>query len=51
MEIPPGRSETSIDCRTKSGLAVPVVWGRALLGMARGALDAEPIKVVAAPRN
>jgi hypothetical protein len=39
----------SIDCRTKSGLIVPVVWGRALVGMARGALDAEPIKVVAAP--
>jgi hypothetical protein len=41
----------SIDCRTKSGLTVPVVRGRALIGMARGALDAEPIKVVAAPRN
>jgi hypothetical protein len=41
----------SIDCRTKSGLNVPVVWGRALLGMARGALDAEPIKVVTTPRN
>jgi hypothetical protein len=41
----------SIDCRTKSGLNVPVVWDRALLGMARGALDAEPIKVVTAPRN
>jgi hypothetical protein len=41
----------SIDCRTKSGLTVPVVWGRALIGVARGALDAEPIKVVTAPRN
>ena len=41
----------SIDCRTKSGLNVPVVWGRALLGMARGALDAEPIKVVTTPRH
>ena len=41
----------SIDCRTKSGLSVPVVWGRALVGMARGALDAEPIKVVTAPRH
>ena len=41
----------SIDCRSKSGLIVPVVWGRVLIGMARGALDAEPIKVVAAPRN
>jgi hypothetical protein len=41
----------SIDCRTKSGLIVPVVWGRALVGMARGALDAEPIKAVAAPRT
>jgi hypothetical protein len=29
----------SIDCRTTTGLTVPVVWGRALLGMARGALD------------
>jgi hypothetical protein len=41
----------SIDCRTKSGLIVPMVWGRALVGMARGALDAEPIKVVAAGRR
>jgi len=41
----------SIDCRTKSGLIVPVVWGRALIGMARGALEAEPIKAVTAPRN
>jgi hypothetical protein len=41
----------SIDCRTKSGLIVPVVWGRALVGMAYGALDAEPIKVVAAGRG
>jgi len=39
----------SIDCRTKSGLIVPVVWGRALVGMARGALDAEPICVITAP--
>jgi hypothetical protein len=41
----------SIDCRTKSGLVVPVVWGRALIGMARGALDADPIKVVSAPAD
>ena|ERR1035437_4631169 len=41
----------SIDCRTKSGLIVPVVWGRALVGMARGALDAEPITVVRVPTN
>lgn len=39
----------SIDCRTRSGLTVPVVWGGALMGMARGALDEEPIKVVSAP--
>jgi hypothetical protein len=36
----------SIDCRTTSGLTVPVVLGRALVGMARGALDAEPITVI-----
>ena len=41
----------SIDCRTKAGLIVPVVWGRALVGMARGALDAEPITVVRVPAN
>jgi hypothetical protein len=39
----------SIDCRTKDGLIVPVVWGRALVGMARGALDAEPITIVRTP--
>jgi hypothetical protein len=41
----------SIDCRTKTGLIVPVVWGRALVGMARGALDAEPITVVRVPTS
>lgn len=41
----------SIDCRTTSGLVAPVVWGRALVGMARGALDAEPITVVGAPAD
>ena len=41
----------SIDCRTTSGLTVPVVWGRALVGMARGALDAEPITVIGVPAN
>ena len=41
----------SIDCRTMSGLTVPVVWGQALVGMARGALDAEPITVVRAPAD
>jgi hypothetical protein len=41
----------SIDCRTTSGLVEPVVWGRALLGMARGALDADPITVVGAPAD
>ncbi len=39
----------AIDCRTATGRVAPVVWGRALLGMARGALDAEPITVVEAP--
>ena len=38
----------AIDCRTTSGRTVPVVWGRALLGMAQGALDAEPITTVTA---
>ena len=41
----------SIDCRTTSGLTVPVVWGRALVGMARGALDAEPITVIGVPAD
>ncbi len=38
----------ALDCRTETGRAAPVVWGRALLGMARGAIDAEPITVVEA---
>lgn len=38
----------AIDCRTPSGRTVPVVWGRALLGMAKGALDAEPITTIRA---
>jgi hypothetical protein len=41
----------SIDCRTTTGLTAPVVWGRALVGMARGALDAQPITVVEAPAD
>jgi hypothetical protein len=41
----------SIDCRTTSGLIVPVVWGRALVGMARGALDADPITVIGVPAD
>ena len=41
----------AIDCRTASGRSVPVVWGRALLGMARGAIDAEPIRVIEAPAD
>ena len=41
----------AIDCRTPTGRVVPVVWGRALLGMARGALDAEPITSVSAPAD
>ena len=36
----------AIDCRTPAGRTVPVVWGRALLGMAQGALDAEPITTI-----
>jgi len=39
----------SIDCRTASGLVVPVVRGQALVGVARGALDAEPIRIIRAP--
>jgi hypothetical protein len=39
----------AIDCRATSGLTAPVVWGRALLGMARGALDSEPIRVIEGP--
>jgi hypothetical protein len=36
----------AIDCRTTSGRSAPVVWGRGILGMAQGALDAEPIRVL-----
>lgn len=36
----------AIDCRTTTGRVVPVVWGRALMGMARGALDADPITTI-----
>jgi len=39
----------AIDCRTPSGRAAPVVWGRPLVGMAHGALEAEPIRRVEAP--
>jgi hypothetical protein len=41
----------AIDCRTTSGLTAPVVWGRALLGMARGALDSEPIRSIGVPAD
>ncbi len=39
----------TIDCRTATGRIAPVVWGRPLVGMARGALEDEPIRVVEAP--
>ena len=38
-----------IDCRTKSGKFAPVVFGRAVIGMAHGALEAEPVRVITAP--
>jgi len=39
----------AIDCRTGSGRVAPVVWGRPVAGMARGALEAEPIRIIEAP--
>jgi hypothetical protein len=38
-----------IECRTPSGRVVPVVSGPPILGMARGALDAEPITAISGP--
>jgi hypothetical protein len=38
-----------IDCRTTTGKFAPVVFGRGVIGMAHGALDAEPIWVITAP--
>lgn len=40
-----------IDCRTMSGKFAPVVFGRGVIGMAHGALDAEPVWVMTAPRD
>jgi hypothetical protein len=47
--LPVHPDSLAIDCRTPTGLIEPVVWGRALLGMARGALDAEPITALSGP--
>ncbi|MGH2408204.1 MAG: hypothetical protein ACRDF7_09025 [Candidatus Limnocylindrales bacterium] len=41
----------AIDCRTSSGRSAPVVWGRPVRGMARGALEAEPVRVIEAPAD
>jgi hypothetical protein len=41
----------AIECRTLTRRVVPVVRGHAVLGMARGALDAEPITTVEAPAD
>lgn len=38
-----------IDCRTTSGKFAPVVFGRGVIGMAHGALEAEPVRVITAP--
>lgn len=38
-----------IDCRTASGKFAPVVFGRAVIGMAHGALQAEPVWVITSP--
>lgn len=38
-----------IDCRTTSGKFAPVVFGRGVIGMAHGALDAEPVRLMTAP--
>ncbi len=37
-----------IDCRTKSGKSAPVVFGRGVIGMAHGVLEAEPVRVITA---
>lgn len=41
----------AIDCRTGSGRVAPVVWGRPVAGMARGALEAEAIRIIEAPAD
>lgn len=38
-----------IDCRTTSGKFAPVAFGRAVVGMAHGALNAERTWVITAP--
>jgi hypothetical protein len=38
-----------IDCRTTSGKSAPVVFGRLVIGMAHGALNAERTWVITAP--
>jgi hypothetical protein len=40
-----------IECRTPSGRCAPVVFGHPLIGMAHGALDAKPIRVIEAPED
>ena len=43
--------ELSIACRTESGRSVPVAAGESILGMARGALDTDPIREISAPAD
>jgi hypothetical protein len=38
-----------IDCRTATGKFAPVVFGRGVIGMAHGALNADPVWVMTAP--
>ena len=45
----PYAASLPIDCRTTSGKFAPVVFGRAVIGMAHGALEAEPVRVITAP--
>ena len=45
----PHRESLLIDCRTASGKFAPVVFGRAVIGMAHGALQAEPVWIITSP--
>ena len=44
------RESLCIDCRTRTGRIVPVVFGRPVEGVASGALEATPIRSLSGPR-
>ncbi len=44
------RDSLCIDCRTRTGRSVPVVFGRPVEGVAAGALDAKPILSLSGPK-